>query len=149
MEHNKIDVLTGAFNRASFYNDIDKLGHKVTSVISIDMNDLKKINDTKGHDEGDKAIITISKVLLNVDDSNVRIYRIGGDEFAALCFYKVKENVENFIKKAKKELNKTKYNCSFGYSYKDTSDLHETYKNADNEMYKEHEEYHKKNGRYR
>ena len=55
----------------------------------------------------------------------------------------------NFIKKAKKDLNKTKYNCSFGYSYKDTSDLYEVYKKADNEMYKEKEEYHKKNGRYR
>ena len=131
MEHNKIDVLTGAYNRATFYNDIKKLGNKVTSVISIDMNDLKKINDTLGHDEGDKAILTMASVLLSVDQNNVRIYRVGGDEFVALCFYKEKENVKDYIKKAKKDLSKTSYHCSFGFAYRDTCDIFEVYKKAD------------------
>ena len=149
MEHNKIDVLTKTYNRASFYNDTKKLSNKVSSVISIDMNDLKKINDTLGHDEGDKAIVSISRVLMSVDSGNVRIYRVGGDEFVALCFYKHKEDVLDYIKKAKKDLSKTKYHCSFGYAYMDNNDIFEVYKKADDEMYKDKEEYHKKNGRYR
>ncbi len=149
MEHNKIDVLTNAYNRATFYSDIKRLGNKVTSVISIDMNDLKKINDNEGHDEGDKAIFTIANVLLNVDSNNVRIYRVGGDEFVGLCFYKERELVKDYVKNAKKELNKTKYHCSFGFAYKDIDDIYEVYKYADNKMYKDKEAYHKKYGRYR
>jgi hypothetical protein len=71
IEYNRVDVLTSTFNRASFYNDIVRFANKVTSVISIDMNNLKTINDTLGHDEGDKAIVTISDILLHVDPKNV------------------------------------------------------------------------------
>lgn len=146
IEYNKIDVLTKTFNRATFYSDIKSLSNNISSVISIDMNNLKTINDTYGHDEGDKAIVTISNILLDVDSRYVRVYRVGGDEFVVLCFYKDKERVLDYIKEAKKRLNKTKYNCSFGYAYKELDDIYEVYKIADNEMYKEKEAYHKKMG---
>jgi diguanylate cyclase (GGDEF)-like protein len=150
IEHNKMDVMTNAFNRAAFYNDIIKLYNNVTSIISIDMNDLKKINDTQGHDAGDLAISVVSDILLSIDNRYVRIYRIGGDEFVALCFYKDKTNVQSFITQAKEKLAETKYTCSFGFVYNDyKNDLYKLYKKADKKMYIEKEAYHKKYGRYR
>lgn len=47
------DVLTGTLNRASFHADIKKYGDSyITALISIDLNDLKMINDSQGHDAG-------------------------------------------------------------------------------------------------
>ena len=150
IEHNKMDVMTNAFNRATFYSDIIKLYNNVTSIISIDMNDLKKINDTQGHDAGDLAISVVSDILLSIDNRYVRIYRIGGDEFVALCFYKDKTNVHSFITQAKEKLAETKYTCSFGFVYNDyKNDLYKLYKKADKHMYVEKEAYHNKHGRYR
>jgi len=146
IEHNKTDVMTKTYNRASFYSDIKTKGNKVTSVISIDMNNLKTINDNLGHSEGDKAIFTIADILLSIDTKYVRIYRVGGDEFVALCFYKDKYKVIDYIRKAKNKLSKSDYSCSFGYAYKDSDDVYKAYKKADNEMYKEKLKYHKEHG---
>lgn len=145
MEYNKIDPLTSTFNRATFYNDIDKYKTKITSVISIDMNNLKIINDTYGHTGGDEALITISNIFLSTDTKYSRVYRVGGDEFVVLCFYQNKEMVKDYIKKTKEKLKKTKYTCSFGFVYNHNNDIYELYKEADDLMYKEKEEFHKKN----
>ena len=150
IEHNKTDVMTKTYNRASFYSDIKKFSNKVSSIISIDMNNLKTINDTQGHNEGDKAITTVSDILLSIDSNYVRIYRLGGDEFAVLCFYKNKTNVHSFITQAKELLAETKYTCSFGFVYNDhKTDLYKLYKKADKKMYIEKEKYHIKHPRGR
>lgn len=144
MEYNKIDALTNTFNRNTFYSDIEKYNSKITSVISIDMNDLKIINDTYGHTGGDKALFSISKLLLDIDKKYARVYRVGGDEFAVLCFYPNKEDVKKYIEEAKERLSKTKYTCSFGYVINNNKDINQLYKEADKKMYKEKEQYHKK-----
>ncbi len=144
MEYNKIDALTGTFNRNSFYSDLEKYKSKLTSIISIDMNDLKQINDTYGHTGGDEALLTVSEILLSIDKRYVRVYRTGGDEFVILCFYNDDKKVEEYIKKTKEKLSKTKYTCSFGYSLNTFSDIFDTYKEADSKMYIEKEKYHEK-----
>ena len=145
-ENKKVDVLTSAFNRGTFYSDVARYGNKITSVVSIDMNDLKKTNDTYGHDEGDKALRTISDILLNVDKKYVRVYRVGGDEFVVLGFYKDKDKIKDYINKVKDELKETSYSCSFGYVLNDNvSNIDELYKRADSLMYVEKEKYHSKN----
>ncbi len=144
MEYNKIDELTGAFNRNTFYGELERYKTRITSVISIDMNDLKMINDTYGHTGGDEALITISDVLLSIDKRYVRVYRVGGDEFVVLCFYIEKKKVEEYIKKVKNKLTKTRYTCSFGYAINDGEDIFDLYKEADNKMYIEKEKYHDK-----
>ena len=59
----KEDTLTHLLNRQCYYSDSDKLKDQITAVVSVDMNDLKKINDTQGHDAGDKALYTVSECL--------------------------------------------------------------------------------------
>jgi diguanylate cyclase (GGDEF)-like protein len=69
-----------------------------SSLIFLDMNDLKVINDTMGHKVGDKALVHIAKVMLsNFRDSDI-IGRLGGDEFGIIL---PKANEQNAAAKAR------------------------------------------------
>lgn len=85
------DELTGVFNRRGFYKYADDVIHnevnkgKVGVLIFGDLDNLKKINDTFGHDDGDYAIRTAAGYLKKaLRDSDI-VARIGGDEFAAFA----------------------------------------------------------------
>ena len=52
-----------------------------------DLNDLKKCNDTYGHDYGDQYIMMASEILKKLFALDGKCYRIGGDEFCALVPY--------------------------------------------------------------
>lgn len=57
------------------------LSNKKCSIAICDLNDFKKINDTYGHDIGNKVLIKISKIFINNLMSNDLVARVGGDEF--------------------------------------------------------------------
>ena len=84
------DVLTQVGNRRAFNQDIEKIsaGASEHSLILLDLDKFKRVNDYFGHAAGDvvlsKAAQLIQKSLLNQG----RLYRIGGDEFAILCLNK-------------------------------------------------------------
>ena len=80
-----IDTLTGLNNRYALNNALEEIRVNPTkvTVISIDMNNLKMINDTLGHAFGDKAIIEVGNYL-SENIPNSKVYRIGGDEFLVL-----------------------------------------------------------------
>lgn len=59
----KEDTLTQLLNRQCYYADMEKMADKITAVVSVDMNDLKKINDSQGHDAGDKALKKVAECL--------------------------------------------------------------------------------------
>ncbi|HEX3015677.1 MAG TPA: sensor domain-containing diguanylate cyclase, partial [Desulfobacteria bacterium] len=83
-----IDPLTAAFNRGYLYDQLAPMlmldPPQLTSLIMLDVNDLKVINDTFGHTTGDYALKQIALILKN----NVReidiVSRYGGDEFAII-----------------------------------------------------------------
>lgn len=79
------DYLTGGFNRSAYERDVQKYLDTVKEfrLILLDLNDLKYINDTFGHSQGDEAIRLVFKAM---EESFVsgQNYRIGGDEFAVL-----------------------------------------------------------------
>lgn len=84
------DPLTGIFNRRGFdmvfkdkYN-LAKHGGQPIAIVSIDMDNLKPINDNFGHSEGDKALITLARALESSITSDDCCARMGGDEFSAL-----------------------------------------------------------------
>lgn len=60
----KTDPLTKLLNRQSYYADIIKYNVKITSVITLDMNGLKNVNDSEGHTAGDKALKTLAKCFV-------------------------------------------------------------------------------------
>ncbi len=85
------DELTGLYNRRYFYENIQKeilkakrIGYSI-SLIMIDFNNFKKVNDTLGHEEGDrllKEFANICKEVLREDFDFVT--RFGGDEFVVI-----------------------------------------------------------------
>ena len=84
------DELTGIYNRRGFFAlaeqqiKIAKRLNREALLLSADMDNLKEINDTLGHKEGDLALIAIVNILkITFRESDI-IARIGGDEFAAI-----------------------------------------------------------------
>lgn len=84
------DPLTGLANRALFY---DRVGHAIElhrrdlvsiSVIYVDLDDFKSINDAFGHDAGDAVLVAVADRLRSVVRTSDTVARLGGDEFAIL-----------------------------------------------------------------
>jgi diguanylate cyclase (GGDEF)-like protein len=100
------DNLTKIFNRKSLNYEIsDKLLNRVPfGLIFIDLDNFKSINDTYGHNIGDKVLIHFSKTLN--DKFKTKIYRYGGDEFCILLnqdentkyYLRVIESLKNYFK---------------------------------------------------
>lgn len=85
------DVLTGLYNRRGFCSEYDRLleslGDEPLAVIMCDLDGLKYINDTFGHEEGDNAIHTAAVALKDVCPANAICTRLGGDEMMAVFPY--------------------------------------------------------------
>ena len=93
MQMYRTDDLTGVLNRNGFYAMIDQIMEfsniSELTVISMDMCDFKKINDTYGHAEGDEALKAVGEIIRNSVSHREIAARIGGDEFLIVLF---KEN---------------------------------------------------------
>ena len=84
------DKLTGCLNRKAYEDDLATYPpippEKDFVFIVHDINGLKEINDTKGHEAGDELILGASECMKRCIGNYGRIYRTGGDEFAAIIF---------------------------------------------------------------
>ena len=85
-----IDALTGVKNRHAFLMAEERLNAQISedpkkefAVVLLDVNDLKKINDTDGHNAGDQYLRDACRIVCNVF-SHSPVFRIGGDEFAVI-----------------------------------------------------------------
>lgn len=85
------DELTGVYNRRGFYEFTNRIcsapeneGKRAVLIFS-DLDNLKKINDTFGHEEGDYAITSAASFLKSSLRTTDIVARIGGDEFAAFA----------------------------------------------------------------
>lgn len=86
------DALTGCLNRHAYETDINKLDLKKEWVyISLDLNSLKHINDTYGHDVGDEMICAAAACMTASFGEFGKVYRIGGDEFVVIVTQKPDE----------------------------------------------------------
>ena len=144
----KQDSLTGLLNRKAYYADVAKDMKNITAVISIDMNGLKTINDTYGHNAGDEAISTVALCLKRPLTYKQSAYRIGGDEFMIVCRKTNKADVLRIVEQIRKNFNETKYSCSMGCSFNPdgTKTITELEKESDKLMYTEKENYYLKTG---
>ncbi len=140
----KFDLTSGIKNRRAFTNRMLQLNKskKNTTIVVLDLNDLKKINDSKGHDEGDEIIHKSAKILQESFDNVGTPYRIGGDEFSVLCVNSSEEQVETVLAKLMNLLseynneNDVKIAFAYGYDfYTGNEDIFEVFKIADKKMY--------------
>ena len=81
------DALTGLYNRAFFEDELERFAHSrmfPLSIVMADVNGLKTVNDTSGHDAGDNLIRLVARIILGAFRSEDIVARIGGDEFVVL-----------------------------------------------------------------
>ena len=154
-EMSNTDKMTGCLNRKAYDEDISEIPMDSQFIyVSMDVNGLKIINDRQGHAAGDELICIAASCMKTRFDKYGKVYRMGGDEFAAILFVKreqfewIRRQFDGDIKYWRcnriKELS-----ISYGYvsssecqwdSMKEISDV------ADIRMYEEKAMYYKKNG---
>jgi len=85
------DVLTGIANRRAFVERLDaeweraRRYERPLSLVTVDIDNLKTINDTQGHLAGDAVIREVATRLTNVVRAGDVVSRVGGDEFIVIC----------------------------------------------------------------
>ena len=87
------DNLTDLYNRNAYIEwESNQKNPDPVTIINIDLNDLKKCNDTFGHISGDKYIADSAKIISNIFNDYGDCYRVGGDEFAVVIHPKYSED---------------------------------------------------------
>ena len=153
----RMDELTGILNRRGFIEQgqaaLDLLQETDTSgvVFFADMDGLKKINDTYGHDMGDKAIMLQARVLKDIFRSSDVVGRLSGDEFGIVALgmkishvEKTRLKIEMLCKKVSIE-NQLPFTLSISLGAVDlqkSSVLKQLLSEADKELYKEKKKKH-------
>ncbi|MCR5737119.1 MAG: GGDEF domain-containing protein [Eubacterium sp.] len=149
-QYTKRDSLTNLLNRQSYYRDAEKYMNSITAYVALDMNGLKEINDQDGHLAGDHALKVLADCFWEEAHHSHRIYRIGGDEYAILCFDISEEEVKELIQQIQEALKQTSYSCSIGYAMKqEDSTLDTLYQSADEMLYHEKQNYYERTGKKR
>jgi diguanylate cyclase (GGDEF)-like protein/PAS domain S-box-containing protein len=141
------DQLTGIYNRTYFEDSLMRLNNnhqRPVTLISVDMDGLKLINDTLGHDQGDNLLQYCSQVLARALRSSDILARVGGDEFAIILPQTDLEAGEKVVQRIEEEL--AAYNqhearlplsVSIGVACAlDDEDLEQVYNRADDQMYR-------------
>ena len=131
------DTLTGVFNRNKFNHTIEELRGKALNKIGVayfDMNGLKEVNDTQGHEAGDRFIKNTAKGIKSV--FNGEAYRIGGDEFVVIKQQVDENEFYSLIQKTEDSLAEVNVSVSVGVSWKEfTNDIEAQLSEADSLMY--------------
>lgn len=142
---NSFDTLTSLYNRAAFDKAAkEMIKSKPFSVIILDINDFKNVNDTYGHDYGDRVIQAVASVVRGSFGKFYTCYRFGGDEFSVLSTETDNEKIELQIKTMTDKLKEIRGSdvilptVSYGYSIfpgGDHLDFNKILKEADDQMY--------------
>jgi two-component system, cell cycle response regulator len=148
------DDLTGLYNRRGFFTlaehllKLAKRQQEGLFMLYADLDDLKEINDTLGHQRGDWALIDTANILKeNFRDSDI-IARIGGDEFVVMPIGTMWDNVEIIISRLQKAVEidnskvkrEYKLSISTGTAYFDprsSCTIDELLSQADKSMYEQ------------
>ncbi|MDT5093384.1 MAG: hypothetical protein QOH60_2747 [Mycobacterium sp.] len=93
------DSLTGLRNRRGFYRSTPKLvaagkGGRRLSILMIDLDNFKRINDTHGHATGDRILIEVADMLRHAGGEETLIARVGGEEFLAAMTLSAQEALQ-------------------------------------------------------
>lgn len=146
----QVDSLLGIYNRKYFFEFLEKNLCKENkfAIVMIDIDDFKKVNDTYGHQFGDKILINTANVVSNWLDKDDIIARYGGEELIIYIsdfndessVYDKVEVIRRSVEQSKVILNgqEKSVTASFGISFfpLDGSDINDLIKIADDLLYK-------------
>ncbi len=135
-ERYNVDSVSRCYKRRCFYADAAKYARNQIAIISMDLNDLKFINDNYGHKSGDIALLTFAEVVRSVKTNKFILYRTGGDEFMILGIKASLSEAQELVEYVREKLKETPYTCSFGINmYNPGDDFDAAVVKADKAMY--------------
>lgn len=148
-EISRTDPLTGLFNTRQLMSSLTQTlkssqrRNEPMVFAYLDLNDLKLINDSEGHQKGDEAIRLLGQAMLSVSRLEDRCFRYGGDEFCVIlpgCTEQ--EAVENYFVRLKEEVNRENPNLDFSVGVVQTGpddflEAEPLIKMADQKMYQQ------------
>lgn len=150
------DYLTQLKNRNAFETDMKNLDARRqqpgVGVILIDLNNLKKVNDTLGHESGDLYLQTTAQAIRDAVPERVAAYRVGGDEFVLLVqaadsaqlWEQISRIKETFVLHRPQNWSvdlSLSAGCALFHPASESS-IYQTYRRADEAMYEEKQHYH-------
>lgn len=103
------DTMTGLYNRHFFHVEIKRIQESrlfPVSIVSVDVDGLKLVNDRYGHDAGDQVIINTARLLKESFRSEDIIARLGGDEFVVLLLNTDEKEAREIISRLKNNIKK-------------------------------------------
>ncbi|MDG2283375.1 MAG: GGDEF domain-containing protein, partial [Longimicrobiales bacterium] len=105
-----IDDLTGLYNRRGFvdlgeqYLKLGRRSGRGVTVVFLDLDRFKSINDSLGHHIGDRALIQVADILRATFRRSDIIARLGGDEFGVLALEAADESAELLVERLREQV---------------------------------------------
>ena len=141
-EYVDVDTLTSLYNR----NFFERWHHKIVSqaeragvdlvVVSVDVNGLKKMNDSSGHAAGDKMIKSLAKLFLKTVRDSDLVIRMGGDEFLLILWNSQLEGAEKMVGRVLEKAKEKELSFSYGLALVEKGKgITEKIEEADAKMY--------------
>ena len=148
-----LDSLTGVRNKMAYDNYIAEFKSRIENgevksygIAILDTNNLKEINDTYGHENGNAYLVNSCKLICQIF-AHSPVFRIGGDEFLVILLDEDLDNHHDLLKQLKESMDLTK-NASFPWkqisiacgigiaTYAKATTIADTFNKADSDMYK-------------
>jgi len=135
-------------NRGGLFEAAENLGTVQATLFFIDLNHFKMVNDTYGHETGDRVLVAVAETLKVTTRAIDKVARVGGDEFVVVMpgladrrrAIRLARSIERRI-----AVMKTGVTASVGVAtsrLEESIDMDELIKRADDEMYQRKQEYH-------
>ncbi len=139
------DMLTGVLNRNEMNHDMNRLAStagKAAGVVYADLNRLKNVNDTEGHDAGDRLLRDAANALREVFDDR-EIYRAGGDEFIMILIGATPESLAQKVAQLRvAQSHYDRVNFAIGSALAEScAEIHAALQLADERMYEDKRKY--------
>ncbi len=154
--HANRDFLTGLYNRRYFFQSMNTYIEEITNDVEkyalaiIDIDFFKKVNDTYGHDAGDKVIIHLSEILSSSINYKDMVARFGGEEFCVVLKNVNRYSAQDIFERLRLEVENTalylanqqeiRFTISIGMSMSSKDSLENTIDQADMMLYKAKQE---------
>ncbi len=141
------DSMTQLYNKRFYLELLEQLKEEPNvGVVYFDIDNLKKMNDTYGHDKGDEVIVKAARFIHKYDEAGIYSCRVGGDEFVMLMREGTQERVEELVARMRSDKENllaeeiTEFCCRLavgGTMREGVENLAETIKRADEKMYED------------